>query len=450
MYIEQMVENARNAQKKYEAMFNQEQVDLIVKTAAKIIHDNAEELAQMAVEETGMGVVADKIAKNKGKSKAIWYDLKGKRSMGILNICQDTDMIEIAKPMGVVAAITPTTNPIVTPMSKIMFSLKTKNAVIIAPHPRARKCSGKAVQYIKDAVGKFGVPDNMIQYIDEPSIGATQELMKLCDVVVATGGMAMVKSAYSSGKPSYGVGAGNVQVVFDRNIDFDAAAQKVVTGRTFDNGIICSGEQSIICHRSDMDAVCASLEKAGAHIARGEEKAKFTKTIFPDGHLDKDIIGQSALVMAEQAGVSVAPNTKVIVIPAETYGSQELVAKEKMCPALALFTYDHFEEGLHIARTNLELEGNGHTAAVHSNDQGNIVKAGSVLTVSRLVVNAVASTTAGGSIQNGLAVTNTLGCGSWGNNSISENFTYKHLLNITRVAPIVSRIRVPSDEEIWS
>ncbi len=448
--IEAMVAKARIAQKKYEAMFNQEHVDQITKAAGKAIYDHAEELAKMAVEETGMGVFEDKIAKNQGKAKAIWNDLKDKKSVGILSICPVTEMIEIAKPMGVVAGIAPTTNPIVTPMSKIMFSMKTKNAIIIAPHPRAKNCSGKAVQYIKEAVAKFGVPDDMIQFIDEPSIGATQELMKLCDVVVATGGMGMVKAAYSSGKPSYGVGAGNVQVVFDRDIDFDDAAQKVVTGRTFDNGIICSGEQSIICHKGDFDAVCASLKKAGAHIAGGEEKEKFTKAIFPDGSLNKDVVGVSPVKMAEMAGVSVAADTKVIVIPAEKYGEDELVAKEKMCPALALFTYDHFEEGLHIAKTNLEMEGNGHSAAIHSSNQGNIVKAGSVLSVSRLVVNAVCATTAGGSMQNGLAVTNTLGCGSWGNNSISENFTYKHLLNVTRVAPIVSRIPVPSDEEIWS
>lgn len=449
MEIKDMVAKARIAQKEYELNFDQETVDKIVKTAGRTVYDNAETLAKMAVEETRMGVYEDKVAKNKGKSKAIWYNLKGKKSMGILNIDDLTGLIEIAKPMGVVAGITPTTNPIVTPMSKIMFALKTKNAIIIAPHPRSKKCSGETVRLIKEALKPFGVPEDMIQCIDEPSIDKTTELMKAADVIVATGGMPMVRSAYSSGKPSYGVGAGNVQVILDRHISYKDAAAKVVAGRIFDNGIICSGEQSFIYPKENREQVMKAFETSGAYIVPMKDKKAVVEAIFEDGHIAADVVGQSPKFIADKAKISMPDNIKVLVLEAEGYGSEDMISKEKMCPVLAAFPYDNFDEAILIAKTNLELEGNGHTAAIHSNNQGNIVKAGSELSVSRCIVNAPSATTAGGAIQNGLNVTNTLGCGSWGNNSISENFTYKHLLNITRVASLSPKIAIPTDEEIW-
>lgn len=448
--IKVMVEKARVAQKEYEGKFNQEQIDEIVKTVGKTIFDNAELLAKMAVEETEMGVYEDKVAKNRGKSKGIWYDLKGKKSVGVLRVDEETNMIEIAKPMGVVAGITPTTNPIVTPMSKIMFSLKTRNAIIIAPHPRSKKCSGEAVRLIKEAISKFGVPEDMVQIIAEPSIEKTGELMKACDVVVATGGMPMVKSAYSSGKPSFGVGAGNVQVIVDKGVDYAAAAEKIIAGRKFDNGIICSGEQTIIAPEEDFDQVMDAFVAKGAYLVKAGEREAVVNAIFDGGHLAKDIVGQSTDYIAKKAGITIPEGTKVLIVEANGIGAEDVVCKEKMCPVLAAFRYKTIEEGINIAKTNLELEGNGHSAAIHSNSEANIQKAGEILSVSRLVVNAPCATTAGGSIQNGLAVTNTLGCGSWGNNSISENFTYKHLMNVTRIAPICDKIVVPTDEEIWA
>ncbi|MGL5439007.1 MAG: aldehyde dehydrogenase family protein [Filifactoraceae bacterium] len=449
MDIKQMVDNARIAQKEFERRFNQEAVDEMVKIVTKTVYDNAEMLAKMAVEETKMGVYEDKVAKNKGKSKGVWYDLKGKKSMDILKIDELTGLIEVGKPMGVVAGITPTTNPIVTPMSKIAFALKTKNAVIIAPHPRSKKCSNKTVDMIKENLKKFDIPENLIQCIEEPSIEKTGELMKMVDVIVATGGMPMVRSAYSSGKPSYGVGAGNVQVIFDRNINYDDAAAKVIAGRSFDNGIICSGEQSSIYPCEDREKVIAAFAKSKGYTLSKDEKNKLVAVIFKDGHIAPDVVGQSVQVIANMAGISVPEDTKVMIVEADGCGNLDIVSKEKMCPVLSLYPYDTFENAVKIAKTNLELEGNGHTAAIHSNDQGHIVEAGKELSVSRLVVNAPSATTAGGHIQNGLSVTNTLGCGSWGNNSISENFTYKHLMNITRIAPLSKNIEVPTDEEIW-
>ena len=273
--------------------------------------------------------------------------------------------------------------------------------------------------------------------------------MEACDVVVATGGMPMVKSAYSSGKPSFGVGAGNVQVILDRFIDFDVAAEKVITGRSFDNGIICSGEQSFIYHKDDKQEVMDAFRRHEAYIVSEEDRDKVVNALFEDGHICRDIVGQSVQTIASKAGIFVPGNTRVLVVEAHGIGRDDLICKEKMCPVMAAFAYDNFDEAIKIAKTNLFMEGNGHTAGIHSNNQANIIKAGTELSVSRLIVNAPCATTAGGSIQNGLPVTNTLGCGSWGNNSISENFTYKHLLNITRIAPLSARIHVPSDAEIW-
>lgn len=444
-----MVLKAREAQAIYQERFNQDQVDEVVKTIAKVIYDNAEILARMSVDETEMGVYEDKVMKCRSKSKGVWLDLKGKKSMGILSIDERTNLIEIAKPIGVVAAITPVTNPVVTPMSKIMFALKTKNAIVVAPHPKAKGCSSYAVDLINKAIAKFGVPEGLVQIVDEPSIEKTQQLMEACDVVVATGGMPMVKSAYSSGKPSFGVGAGNVQIIIDRNVDFEDAAEKIVTGRTFDNGIICSGEQSFIYHEDDKQQVFEAFKKSGAYFVSDEEHDKVVAALFEDGHIARDVVGQSVEYIAKKAGLVLPVNTRVIVVEARGIGNADLICKEKMCPVLACFAYSNFDEAIHIAKTNLSLEGSGHTAGIHSNNQGNIIKAGTEISVSRFIVNAPSATTAGGSVQNGLAVTNTLGCGSWGNNSISENFTYKHLLNITRIAPLSKKMKVPTDEEVW-
>ncbi len=448
--IKEMIAKARAAQKIYEQGFNQEEVDQIVKAATKSIFDNAEALAKLTIEETGIGVYEHKVAKNRNKSKGVYYDLRGKKSMGILHIDERTNMIEIAKPIGVVAGITPMTNPAVTPMSKIAFALKTKNAIIIAPHPKAKKCSALAVKTILEAIKPFGVPDGLVQVIEEPTLDKTRALMNACDVVVATGGMPMVKSAYSSGKPSFGVGAGNVQVILDRHIDFDDAANKVITGRSFDNGIICSGEQSFIYHSEDKQDVFKAFEANGAYFVKESDREKFLNFIFPEGEMNRDLVGITAKQIAERAGLKVPENTRVLVVEAHDIGKKDLIAKEKMFPVMGAFAYTNFDEAVNIAQTNLKYEGAGHTAGIHSNDQGNIIKAGSTISVSRVIVNAICATTAGGSIQNGLPVTNTLGCGTWGNNSISENFTYKHLLNITRIAPLQTRIPLPSDQEIWN
>ncbi len=443
-----MIEKATIAQQAFEQL-SQEQVDNIVRAIGKVVYDHAEELARDAVDETRMGNYEDKVLKNKGKSRAIWNNLKDKRSRGVIVDRDENGIIQIAKPVGIVGAVTPTTNPIVTPMCNAMFALKGGNAIIIAPHPRAKKCSTKTVDWMNAEIKKLNGPDNLIQVISEPSIDLTTELMSSVDVLVATGGPAMVEAAYSSGKPSFGVGPGNVQVIIDTDIDYHDAAQKVIAGRKFDNGIICSGEQSVIAQKDEYDQVIEAFVAQGAHYIDDQEEAdKLRSVLFTDGHIAPDVVGQSPQKIAAMAGVSIADDAKIILI--QSNGSDDdILRKEKMCPVMVAFEYDTMDDAIALAKFNLEIEGKGHSCAIHSSNELAVKKAGQQLPVSRLVVNEPSSLTAGGSLKNGFAPTTTLGCGSWGNNSISENLDYKHLINIHRIG-YADKTDVPSDEEIWA
>lgn len=449
-YIDEYIKRARAAQSEYEK-FSQEQIDQVVMTIGKVVHDNAEYLAEIAVDETGMGVVADKIAKNKGKARIIWNNLKGKKSTGIIERDETTGITKIAKPIGVVAAITPCTNPIVTPMSNAMFALKGGNAIIITPHHKSIHCSTRTVELINDELDKLGAPKHLIQILDQQSRENTKNLISSADIVIATGGMGMVKAAYSSGKPALGVGAGNVQCIIDEDADIVAAAPQIIAGRIFDNGIICSGEQSIIMPESRYDEMLGEFKKNGAYVvSKPEDKEAVRGAMFVDGAMSRHAVGQSVERIADLAGMKLPEGTKVIIVEADGSGEDDLLAKEKMCPVLAAFKYRTFEEGVEIARANLEEEGKGHSVSIHSGSREHIEYAGKELCVSRFVINQTCATSAGGSFFNGLAPTNTLGCGSWGNNSISENLDYKHLINVSRIAYFMKDNHVPTDEELWS
>lgn len=276
--------------------------------------------------------------------------------------------------------------------------------------------------------------------------------MKAADVVVATGGGAMVKSAYSSGKPSYGVGAGNVPVVIDRDVDLKDAAEKIVAGASFDNGIICSHEQFVLTARERYDETVEAFLATGKvwYTTDKAQVQKLREIVFHDGHLNKDIVGRPATEIAAKAGITVPPKTRVILIPAEGSGTEDVLAKEKLCPVVAIFPYETFEEAVARAKANLLVEGAGHSAALHSNTDAHIRMMGIALPVSRLVVNQASALTAGGSLTNGFAPTTTLGCGSWGGNSISENLDYKHLMNVSRIGKPITQKAVPTDEEIWA
>ena len=446
--VASLVEKSRIAQKQLEK-FNQQQIDAIVRAIAKVVYDNAEPLARLSVDETRMGVYEHKIAKCKGKSKIIWGNLKDKVSVGIVERNEETGITVIARPVGVVGAITPCTNPVVTPMCNAMFAIKGRNTVILSPHPRAKKLTAQLVAMFNEAIKPLGAPENVIQFIDPPSVEASAELMKQVDVVVATGGMAMVRSAYSSGKPAYGVGVGNVQCIVDRGMDISVAVPKILEGRAFDNGIICSGEQTIIAPKEEYDAIMAEAQKNGAvYVTDPAQKQALRDTIFPGGVMNKDLVGVSAIKVAEAAGIKVPADTRVILIEADGYGKADILSKEKMCPVISTYRYDAFEEAVEIAQANLEVDGRGHSVSIHSDNDEHLEYAGNRLEVARVLVNQICSTMNGGSFQNGLAPTTTLGCCSWGNNSISENFDYKHLINYIRIAKFLKDKPTPTDEEL--
>jgi len=448
-YIAEYIERARKAQKEFEKM-TQEETDAAVRAIAKVVYDNAEFLATIAVEETGMGNVPDKILKNKNKSKMMWNNLKDKKTKGIIERDEVTGITKVAKPVGVVAAITPCTNPNVTPMGNAMFALKGGNAIIITPHHKAIACSTKTVEMMNVELAKLGMPENLVQILGIQSRENTKNLISMADIIIATGGMGMVQAAYSSGKPALGVGVGNVQCIIDRDIDIKEAVPKIVTGRAFDNGIICSGEQTVICPKEQLDDILAEFENSNAYVVKNDaEKEALRSAMFEDGAMSRHAIGQPAKDVAKLAKIPVSEDTKVIVVVADGVGASDIFSKEKMCPVISVYTYENFEDAIRIAEENLEVEGKGHSISIHSNNVKNIELAGEKICVSRLLVNQICSSSAGGSFYNGLAPTNTLGCGSWGNNSISENLDYKHLINVSRIAYYMQDNRVPTDEEIW-
>ncbi len=449
--IPELVARARAAQAVFET-FSQAQVDAIVRDFGKYVFDNAEMLARMGHGETGLGVYEDKVQKALGKSRTIWNNLRSKKSRGIIKEDPANGLIYVAKPMGVVGAVTPVTNPVVTPMCNAMFALKTGNAVIFAPHPKADKSTQFLTERYREILRSHGAPEDLVQAVANGSVQTTQELMAAVDVVVATGGGAMVKSAYSSGKPSYGVGAGNVPVVIDRGVDLEDAVAKIVAGAAFDNGIICSHEQFVLTpaeqYRQTIDVFLAT-----GKVWFTEDPAQveaFRRVLFPGGHMAKDVVGKPASEIAAKAGIDIPDSVRIILLPADGAGEDDILAREKLCPVVAILSYREFDEAVALAKANLLVEGAGHSAALHSNDEEHIRQMGLALPVSRLVVNQASALTAGGSLTNGFAPTTTLGCGSWGGNSISENLDYKHLMNVSRIGTVITSKKAPTDAEIWA
>lgn len=433
--IPAMIEKAKAALKIMHGK-TQEEVDEITRVLAKVVNDNAEMLATMAVEETRMGNVKDKTIKCHMKSQLIWHDLKNKKTVGVIREDKENGLVEIAEPVGIVAALIPTTNPKVTAMSNAMFAVKGRNVIIMSPHPRALNTIKKTVELMNEAGAKVGLPENAIQLITDPSVEKTNELMAAVDVVLATGGSAMVKAAYSSGKPSYGVGPGNVPVIIDEGADIDAAVADIVTGKAYDNGLICASEQAIMIKPEMADAIKASFEKQGAYVIHDrDERRKLKSLMWIDGHLNPDIIGQSAVKIAEMAGIEL-PNDdiKILIVEEDKIAKDEVFSKEKMSPVLALYEYDTLPQAIDLSLAIINNGGIGHTAGIHTPNKDHAREFAMRMPASRVIVNACTATTAGGSKQNALIPTTTMGCGSWGNNSTSDNVSVEHLITIKRMA----------------
>ncbi len=448
--LKKLLENSRIALEEMKKC-SQEDVDLMCRVINQAVHENAEELAELAIAETKMGDVQSKIIKNTTMGSGVWLTMKNQKSVGIIDRDEEKGLIYVAHPKGVVASVAPTTNPTITPLGNAMLAIKGRNTIIVSPHPRAVKTTGKTIQYMNEALDKINAPKNIIQMVEEPSNEATQELMAKSDVIVATGGMGMVKAAYSSGKPAFGVGQGNVQTIVDYDYDnLDLAGEFIIMGRSFDNGVICACNQSVIVHKDKKAEMIKALEKQGAYYIEDEKEVdKVRDALFKDGRLRGEIVGKSAFEIAKNAGIDVAKDTSALLVAREARGNEDLLCGEKLCPVLIMTSYEDFKEGVEIARANLLYQGAGHTAVVHSNNKANIEYAAVELPVGRLLVNVPGIAAGGGGLFTHLNPTPSLGCGSWGGNSISENLTYKHLLNISTIA-YPRKDAPPTDEEIWA
>ena len=455
MELKEMISRAKVAIEAIEG-YSQEQIDNVVKTMAKVIFENAEVLSKEAVEETKFGDVEGKIRKHKAIMLGHWGYLKDKKSVGAIEYDPENDVTIYAKPMGVIGCIMPVTGPTVTLAGNALCVVKCRNAMIVAPHPSAKNVSKKCTELLRDAIGKIGAPKDLIQVIEDPTIEKTQEMMAMVDAVVATGGPNMVKAAYSSGKPSFGVGPGNVQTIIDKGCPerYQDFASGTITNRMYDNGVPCTGEQCMHLPEGEVDAILNVFVQNGAYLVKDQNKVDFIRKelfIEANGALRPNLkyVGQNAMSLAKLFGLEVPEGTKALIVPAKGNASVELFCKEKMCPIMAYLPYKEFEEAVENARTNLFKEGAGHTACLFSNDQAHIDYFARKVPVSRALINVSALMAAGNSFLIGLNPTVSLGCGTWGGNSISGNLNYQHLMNKTFVASLIKDGKVPTPEEIW-
>ncbi|MBI9103693.1 MAG: bifunctional acetaldehyde-CoA/alcohol dehydrogenase [Spirochaetales bacterium] len=438
--LDEIIRKAKKAQKIF-ASYSQEQVDEIFRQAAIAANDARIVLAKMAVEETGMGVVEDKVIKNHFASEFIFNKYKDTKTCGILEDDATYGVKKIAEPIGLLCGIIPTTNPTSTAIFKALIALKTRNAIIFSPHPRAAKCTVKAAEIILNAAVKAGAPKDIIGWISEPSLPLSQYLLahEEINMILATGGPGMVKAAYSSGKPAVGVGAGNTPALMDETADIQMAVSSVLMSKTFDNGVICASEQSVIVHKGIYKDVKREFLKRGAVILTPEQNKKVGALIIdPDrGTINPKIVGQKAVDIAKMAGFEIDPDAKVLIAEVAKTTVDEPFAHEKLSPCLAMYQCDEFEDGVQMARELVELGGIGHTSVLYTNSKNDdrIKRYGDVIKTGRILVNMPSSQGAIGDLYNfRLEPSLTLGCGSWGGNSVSENVGVKHLMNVKTVA----------------
>jgi sulfoacetaldehyde dehydrogenase len=456
-----LVARARTAQQRYEC-WTQEQVDLAVAAAGWAIMEPARnrELAELAVTATSIGNVDDKIRKNHRKTLGLLRDLRGARSVGVIAEDAVRGLIEIARPVGVVCAITPSTNPAATPANKIINALKCRNAVIVAPSPKGWSTCARLIEFIHAQFDLIGAPRDLVQLLPSPiNKQSTAELMKLCDLVVATGSQSNVRSAYASGTPAFGVGAGNVAGIVDETADVALAADRIVRSKTFDNATSCSSENSLVVVESVRTAMLKELAARGAVMLDAAQKTALQALMWPDGKLSPAVIGQSARVIAERAAaldpegrdawLAIAGlNPSILLVAEDAVGHEHPFSGEKLSPVLTIYSVHDFAEAAALVRCIYAFEGAGHSVGLHSAVPERAVQLGLTLPVSRVIVDQAHCIATGGSFDNGLPFSLSMGCGTWGKNNFSDNMNYRHYLNITRVSRPIPE-RVPSEEEIF-
>ncbi|MBE6573620.1 MAG: bifunctional acetaldehyde-CoA/alcohol dehydrogenase [Ruminococcaceae bacterium] len=434
--IKELTERVRKAQNIF-STYTQTEVDKIFHHAAKAACRERIRLARLAVEETGMGIPEDKVIKNHYASEYIYNSYKDTATCGVIEEDRIAGISKIAEPIGVIAALVPTTNPTSTAIFKALISLKTRNGIIFAPHPRAKRASCEAAKVVYRAALEAGAPEGIIAWLDEPSVESTNELMKSCDLTLATGGQKMVRAAYSAGRPAIGVGAGNTPAIIDSSADIKQAVSSVILSKSFDNGLICASEQSVVVLSDIYNSVRDEFEYRGCYFIREEELENIRELLFVDGVLNSKIVGKSAFEIAEMAGINVPFDTRLLIAELTNYTSEELLSAEKLSPVLSMYRANDFESALDISYELISNGGIGHTAAIYIDREGEEKRLNAFtdrMKACRILVNTPSSQGAIGDIYNfGLTPSLTLGCGSWGGNSVSENVGVKHLLNIKTV-----------------
>lgn len=452
-YVAAYVERAQIAQKII-ANYTQEQIDLVCLAIGWEVYEdhNIKQLAEKAVENTQMGNVPDKILKHKNKVLGVLKDIKGAKSVGLIEEIPEKKIRKYAKPVGVVGALTPVTNPTATPASNGITIVKGRNAVIFAPHPKAKEASKMAVDFMRQGLVKVGAPIDLIQIIEEPSLETTNELMKQVDVVLATGGGPMVKAAYSSGTPAYGVGPGNSVQIVAEDADVMDAARKIFSSKSFDYATSCSSENSIIVHQDIYQSLIDELKRLGSYFVKDERNllehhmwilnAKGYRSINPN------IIAQSAKKIAEGAGISVDDHIKVLMVEGALDIELDFFSQEKLSPVLTVFKYSTFEEGYRILERLTDHYGTGHSCGIHTFNQSYIDYLGQHMKTSRIMVNQPQASGNGGAFFNGMPSTVSLGCGTWGGNVTTENINYKHFLNVTWVSEYFAPQK-PTEDDIF-
>ena len=450
--VAQLMARARKAQRAYERS-TQEQVDEAVVAAGWAIMQPERNrlLAEMAVQDTGLGNVEDKIVKNYRKTLGLLRDLKGARSVGVIAEYPERGIVEIARPVGVVAAITPSTNPGATPANKIINALKGRNAVIVAPSPKGLSTCAALVGFIHVELKKLGLSPDLVQYLPAPvTKAATQELMRQADLVVATGSQSNVRAAYASGTPAFGVGAGNVCAIVDASADLPEAARNIARSKTFDNATSCSSENSVVILDEVYEQMVAALKEAGGILLNAEEKQRLQALMWHEGKLNAAVTAQSAGRIAALAGLSAAGFTaaKFLMVEESGSGPTHPFSGEKLSPVLAVYRASDFAQACAVVATIYAYQGAGHSVSIHTRDDQHVLHLGLELPVCRVIVNQAHCFATGGNFDNGLPFSLSMGCGTWGRNNFSDNMNYRHYLNITRIARKIPE-QVPTEQEIF-
>ena len=448
-YVAGLIERARKAQEAIE-YYTQEQVDELVEAVVwNIVKDGpAQEISKMAVEESGMGNYEGKYNKLMAKAKGAVRDMKGKKSVGVIEIDEEKQITKIAKPVGVIGALIPCTNPEATPTVKVAHALKGRNAIIMSPHPRTKKTNTYIASLMRETLKRFGAPEDLVIGIEEPTLDISNELMKQSDLVVATGGAGLVQAAYTSGTPAYGVGAGNAVVVVDETADIKDAAEKIRISKTFDFATSCSSENSLIIQKDIYEDLLAALRAEGGYVVSPEEKAKLQAAVWVDGHLNPKIIAQSPQTIAAVAGLEIPAEVKFYVVPEDGVGSEHPFSGEKLSVITAAFQYGEFSEAVDLVNTITRYQGMGHSCGIHSFNEEHIMELAMKTKVSRMNIRQGMAPANTGNWFNGMPFTTSLGCGSWGGNIVSENITWKHMINTTWVSRPFPPV-VPTDEELF-